>query len=215
MLIAGAVPVTTVMAWLRADKPTSAGPGAGGTERMGVEARRAAGRTIEFLRSLAERQYDRVWTPDFLSLTPDVQGFVVYHHGGLVLVYGAVVQGDPTRWFFQMACAPGADVADISGAMTWANIRNRLADTGRYYCVVKADQSACHVVFTLDVWSPLLDDVTAPEAQTVRDLLDGALAVCVHNAAADFRDLSAYLPAARPLNPTEVDAWTLFACTQD
>ncbi|MFJ1540532.1 hypothetical protein ACIODS_18510 [Micromonospora chalcea] len=181
---------------------------------MGVDTRHVVGRTIEFLRSDAERQYDRVWTPSFLHLTPDVQGFTVFHRGGLVLVYGAVAPGDPARWTFRMACVAGADVADISGAMAWANIRNRLADEGRYYCVVKPDQSACHVVFALDVRTPLPDDVAAPQAQAVRDQLHSSLAVCVHNATADFRDLASYLPA-RPLAPTEIDAWTLFAGTQD
>ncbi|MEU0079334.1 hypothetical protein ABZY58_15645 [Micromonospora tulbaghiae] len=89
---------------------------------MGVDARHAAGRTVRFLRSLAERQYDRVWTPDFLHLTPDVQGFAVFHRGGLVLVYGAVSPEDPARWVFRMACVAGADVPDISGAMAWANM---------------------------------------------------------------------------------------------
>ncbi|MBF5028987.1 MULTISPECIES: hypothetical protein [unclassified Micromonospora] len=181
---------------------------------MGVDARQAAGQAVTYLRSLAERQYDRVWIPDFLHLTPDVQGFAVFHRGGLVLVYGAVSPDDPARWVFRMACVAGADVPDISGAMAWANIRNRLAEAGRYYCVVKADQSACHVVFALDVRSPLLGDVTAPDAQVARELLHFSLAVCVHNAVADFRDLASYLPA-RPLAPTEIDAWMLFAGTQD
>ncbi|WFE36010.1 hypothetical protein [Micromonospora sp. WMMD975] len=180
---------------------------------MGVEARQAADRTLEFLKSLAERRYDRVWTPDFLSHNPDVRGFVIFHGGALVLVHSGVAPGEPTRWLFRMACAPGADVTDTAEAMEWANIRNRLAEGGRYYCVVTADRRACHVVFALDVWSPLLADVTAPDAQTARDLLDGALTVCVHNAIADFRDLSAYLPARR-LDPTEEDASTLFACTR-
>ncbi|MEE3921571.1 hypothetical protein V2I01_34925 [Micromonospora sp. BRA006-A] len=112
-----------------------------------------------------------------------------------------------------MACAAGADVPDISGAMAWANIRNRLAEAGRYYCVVKADQSACHVVFALDVRGPLLGDVTAPDAQVARELLHFA-GGGVHNAVADFRDLASYLPA-RPLAPTEIDAWTLFAGTRN
>ncbi|WP_233601044.1 MULTISPECIES: hypothetical protein [Micromonospora] len=166
------------------------------------------------MRSLAERQYGRVWVPDFLEMTPDVQGFVVFHDGGLVLVYAVVSQADPARWFFQMVCAPGVDVPDIPGAMTWANIRNRQADAGRYYCVVKTDQSACHVVFMIDLWSGLLDEVTAPRAQPARDLLDGSLAVCVDNATAGYRHLVSYLPA-RQFAPTEADAWTLFACTQD
>ncbi|WP_089154248.1 hypothetical protein [Micromonospora sp. NBS 11-29] len=166
--------------------------------------------TIGFLRSVAEREYDRVWTPDFIHRTPGVQGFVVFHRGGLVLVYGAVTQADPNRWTLRMACAAGADLANVSDATMWANIRNRLTDTGRYYCVVDEDQSACHVVFALDVWPPLLDE---PEARLVRDVLQSALAVCVHNSTADFRELAAYLPA-RPLAPTEIDAWALFDWTR-
>ncbi|MGC4892471.1 hypothetical protein [Micromonospora sp. DT31] len=180
---------------------------------MTVDACHAAGRAVGFLRSVAERQYDRTWTPDFLSENPDAQGFTVFHRGALVLVYAAAPERDPNRWVFRMACAPGADVPDVHGAMTWANIRNRLTDTGRYYCVVKPDQSAGHVVFALDVWSQLLDDVSTPQAQPARDLLQSSLAVCVHNALADFRDLVAYLPA-RPLAPTEIDAWTLYSTTR-
>ncbi|MFG1673645.1 hypothetical protein [Micromonospora sp. NPDC049282] len=176
---------------------------------MGVEARQAAGRTIESLRSRAERRYDRVWTPDVLRRNPEVQGFAVLHRGGLALVHGTVTRDDPTRCCVRMACAAGADVTDAAEATVWANIRNQLTDEGRYHCVATADRSACHVVFTRDVRRPLTEDVTAPESQAVRDLLDGALAACVHNATADFRDLSAYL-AARPLEPTEADARTLF-----
>ncbi|MFI2710972.1 hypothetical protein ACH495_12665 [Micromonospora sp. NPDC018662] len=177
---------------------------------MGVEARQDAGRTVELLRSRAELRYDRVWTPRVLGRIPDVQGFAVFHCGGLALVYGAVVQGDPTRWLFRLACAAGADVTDAAEATVWADIRNQLTDEGRYHCVVTADRSACHVVFTREVCIPLVEDVTAPESQAARDLFDDALAACVHNATADFRDLSAYL-LARPLEPTEADVRTLFA----
>ncbi|MCZ7437103.1 hypothetical protein O7598_11920 [Micromonospora sp. WMMC241] len=178
---------------------------------MSVEARRAAGRTVEFLRSLAQRRYDRVWTPDFLRRAPDVQGFAVFHGGGLALVHVTSTPGDPTRCLVRAACAAGADVADVAEATVWADIRNQLTDAGRYRCVVTADRHACHVVFTRDVRTPPMADPAAPDAMAALDLLDGALATCVHNATADFRDLSAYL-AARALEPTEADVRTLFDC---
>lgn len=176
---------------------------------MGVEARQAAGRTVELLRSLAERRYDRVWTPDVLRRTP--VGFAVSHRGGLALVRGAVDQGDPARCLVRMACAAGADATCVSEAAVWADIRNQLTDEGRYHCVATADRGGCHVVFSRDVRSPLIEDVTAPDSTAALDLLDTALAMCVHNATADFRDLSAYLPA-RPLEATEADARILFDC---
>ncbi|MFI5833490.1 hypothetical protein ACIA5A_07405 [Micromonospora sp. NPDC051300] len=180
---------------------------------MGVEARQAAGRTVEFLRSVAERRYDRVWTPDVLRRTPDVQGFAVFHRGGLALAQVAVAPGDPTRCRVRTSCAAGADVTDVSEATVWADIRNQLTEEGHYRCLVAPDRHACHVVFTRDLSVPPIGDATAPATRSARDLLDGALATCVHNATADFRDLSAYL-AARPLEPTEADARFLFACAR-
>ncbi|MEV0003634.1 hypothetical protein AB0H28_15280 [Micromonospora sp. NPDC050980] len=185
----------------------------GGSDRMCVQARQETGRTVGFLRSLAERRYDRVWTPAVLRGAPDVQGFAVLHHGALSLVFGAAVHDDPPRCLVRMACAAGADVSDLAEATVWADIRNQLTDEGHYHCVATTDRSACHVVFTRDVRRPLAEDVTAPGSRAVRDLLDGALAACVYNARADHRDLSAYL-AARPLEPTEADVRTLFDCAR-